>query len=115
MNMKQCTRCGNWMLPTFVCGCKNKVHEPCNEEAIAVRPDFITEANRAVADMRDILTQLNDEEKKYLLRTSPTYRQLVEMIRGRSTTRKVKNERIEDDAAWANGRMTFGEEQDFGA
>ena len=51
------------------------------EVHIAVRPDFINEANRAIWDMRDILTQLNDEEKKYLQMNSPIYRELVEMIR----------------------------------
>ena len=49
--------------------------------AIAVRTDVITEANRAIAEVRDIMTQLNDAEKEYLQKTSPTYRQLVDTIR----------------------------------
>lgn len=64
--------------------CKNCGNDPANEApkaAIAVRPDVITEANRAIAEVRDIVTQLNAAEKEYLQKTSPTYRQLVETIR----------------------------------
>jgi len=66
---RKCPHCGN-----------DPAHEAA-KVAIAVRPDVITEANRAIADVRDIVTQLNTSEREYLQKTSPTYRQLVDTIR----------------------------------
>lgn len=66
---RKCPHCGN-----------DPAHE-APKAAIAVRPDVITEANRAIAEVRDIVTQLNTYEREYLQKTSPTYRQLVETIR----------------------------------
>ena len=64
--------------------CRHCGKDPAHETARTprdVRPDVITEANRAIAEVRDIMTQLNTAEKEYLHKNSPTYRQLVDTIR----------------------------------
>ena len=46
-----------------------------------VRQEVITEANAAIAKVRDLVRELTVEERDYLHQTSPVYRQLVDTIR----------------------------------
>lgn len=81
--MSHCSDCGRDLSERGggCCETCEGVCEPEETAAVQVRPDFITEANRAITDVRDIVTQLNSAEKDYLQKTSPTYRQLVDTIR----------------------------------
>lgn len=46
-----------------------------------VRQEVIADANAAIVKVRDIVRELSVEERDYLHRTSPAYRQLVDTIR----------------------------------
>jgi len=81
--MNHCSDCGRNLSERGGGNCERceGVCESPENAIVQVRPYFITEANRAIADVRDIVTQLNSAEKEYLQKTSPTYRQLVDTIK----------------------------------